>query len=251
MSIPKEPAPNGPIYVHVPWASDTLPWVTVGFPGPAFDEASKDSAAMDILASIFFGQTSDLYKQLVVTEQKVDELDVDVPASFDPSLFTVLARVKNSADCRLRPRSDSVGRGASHGRRWCRPSGWRTRSRSIATRLPAASTAPSASPPSSRGTPSYQRSYADGQQLLPHAGVADARRSAGRRAQVLRRRRPDRDDAVHAIRCRPASNARRSLRSTRRRRSSETQTRGPGVGADRAERRAAACCRSRCCRSST
>ncbi len=37
-------------------------------------------------------------KKLVVTEQKVDELDVDVPASFDPSLFTVLARVKKAAD---------------------------------------------------------------------------------------------------------------------------------------------------------
>jgi zinc protease len=96
--IPKEPAPNGPIYVHVPWASETLPWVTVGFPGPAFDEASKESAAMKILGSVFFGQTSDLYKKLVVTEQKVDELEVDVPASVDPSLFTVLARVKNGAD---------------------------------------------------------------------------------------------------------------------------------------------------------
>ena len=96
--IPKEPAPNGPLYVHVPWASDTLPWVTVGFPGPAFDETSKESAAMEILGSIFFGQTSDLYKKLVVTEQKVDQLEVDVPSSFDPSLFTVLARVKNGAD---------------------------------------------------------------------------------------------------------------------------------------------------------
>ena len=96
--IPREPAPNGPIYVHVPWASETLPWVTVGFPGPAFDETSKESAAMEILGSVFFGQTSDLYKKLVVTEQKVDELEVDVPSSVDPSLFTVLARVKNGAD---------------------------------------------------------------------------------------------------------------------------------------------------------
>jgi hypothetical protein len=75
----------------VPWSSDTLPWVTVGFLGPAFDENSKDSAAMELLAALYFGQTSDLYKQLVVTEQKVDELDVDVPASVDAALFTVLA----------------------------------------------------------------------------------------------------------------------------------------------------------------
>ena len=53
---------------------------------------------MDILGALYFGPTSDLYKRLVVSEQKVDELETDVPASVDPSLFTVLARVKNPAD---------------------------------------------------------------------------------------------------------------------------------------------------------
>ena len=96
--IPKEPAPKGPQYVHVPWTSDTLPWVTVAYLGPAFDEKSKDSPALDILAALYFGPTSDLYKRLVVTEQKVDAMDVDSPSSVDPSLFTVLARVKNPAD---------------------------------------------------------------------------------------------------------------------------------------------------------
>ena len=97
-NVPQEPAPKGPQYVHVPWQSDTLPFVTVGFPGPAFDEQSKDTAAIQILSTLYFGRTSELYKKLVVNEQKVDDLDVDVPTSFDPSLFTVLARVKKAAD---------------------------------------------------------------------------------------------------------------------------------------------------------
>jgi zinc protease len=97
-NVPQEPAPRGSQYVHVPWQSDTLPLVTVGFPGPAFDEQSKDTAAIQILSTLYFGRTSELYKKLVVNEQKVDELDVDVPASFDPSLFTVLARVKKAVD---------------------------------------------------------------------------------------------------------------------------------------------------------
>ena len=96
--IPKEPPPAGPLYVHVPWTSETLPYVTVAFPAPAFGETSKDSAAMDILAALYFGSTSELYKKLVVSEQKVDALDVDVPSSVDPSLFTIFARVKNPAD---------------------------------------------------------------------------------------------------------------------------------------------------------
>jgi len=98
IQIPKEPAPTGPKYVHVPWSSDTLPWVTVAFPGPAFDENSRESAAVEMLGAIYFGQTSDLYKKLVVSEQKVDQLRADVPSSIDASLFTVMARVKNAAD---------------------------------------------------------------------------------------------------------------------------------------------------------
>src|SRR6185436_6222350 len=64
--IPPEPAPKGPMYVHVPWSSDTLPFVSVAFPSPAFVETGKDSAAIDILAALYFGSTSELYKKLVV-----------------------------------------------------------------------------------------------------------------------------------------------------------------------------------------
>jgi zinc protease len=98
VQIPKEPPPAGPKYAHVPWTSDTLPWVTVAFPGPAFDENSKESAAMEMLGSIYFGETSDLYKKLVVAEQKADVLQTDVSSSIDSALFTVMARVKNAAD---------------------------------------------------------------------------------------------------------------------------------------------------------
>jgi zinc protease len=97
-TIPKEPQPKAAQYVHVPWATDTLPWVTVGYLGPAFDENSKDTASLDMIAALYFGPTSDLYKRLVVSEQKVDQLDVDTPAGADASLFTVLARVKSPAD---------------------------------------------------------------------------------------------------------------------------------------------------------
>jgi zinc protease len=98
VQIPKEPPPTGPKYAHVPWTSDTLPWVTVAFPGPAFDENSRESAAVEMLGAIYFGQTSDLYKKLVVAEQKVDLLQTDVPSSIDSALLTVMARVKNAAD---------------------------------------------------------------------------------------------------------------------------------------------------------
>ena len=98
VTIPHEPPPARPRYAQVPWTGETSPWVTAAFLGPAFGESSKDSAAMDVLGALNFGETSDLYKKLVVAEQKVDQLIVDVPSSVDPALFTVLARVKNPTD---------------------------------------------------------------------------------------------------------------------------------------------------------
>lgn len=98
VQIPAEPAPKAPQYVHIPWSTPTLPWVTVAFRAPAFSETAKDYAAMDMVATLYFGETSDLYKRLVVQEQKVDTLFADNPGNVDPSLFTVGARVKKAED---------------------------------------------------------------------------------------------------------------------------------------------------------
>ncbi|HEU5250301.1 MAG TPA: pitrilysin family protein [Thermoanaerobaculia bacterium] len=98
VEVPKEPEPKQAVYAHVPWSSPTLPWVTVAFHGPAFSESEKDYAAMDMLMDLHFGETSDVYKRLVVSEQKVDGLFTDNPGNVDPSLTGVYARVKKLDD---------------------------------------------------------------------------------------------------------------------------------------------------------
>ena len=98
VDIPAEPAPQHPVYAHVPWPDKTLPWVTVAFRGPAFSETSKDCAAMDLLVDLNFGETSEVYKRLVEEQQKVDQLIPYFPQSQDPLLITILARVKKMDD---------------------------------------------------------------------------------------------------------------------------------------------------------
>jgi zinc protease len=98
VTIPQEPPANGPVYAHVPWPDKTLPWVTIAFHGPAFSEESKDFAAVDALADLYFGQTSEVYKRLVEQEQKVDQLIPYVALTQDPALVTMLARVKRMED---------------------------------------------------------------------------------------------------------------------------------------------------------
>jgi len=97
-NIPAEPPPQKPVYAHVDWPSQTLPWVTVAFRVPGFDETSKEGPAIDIALDLEFGDTSDLYKRLVEQEQKVDSLFFFNDSHVDPSLYTVFARVKNGND---------------------------------------------------------------------------------------------------------------------------------------------------------
>jgi zinc protease len=96
--VPAEPAPKGPVYAHVDWTSETLPWVTVAFHGPAFSESEKDAAALELALELAFGETSPLYQQLVVEEQKVDQFGSIGSSDKDPGLASVLARVKDPAD---------------------------------------------------------------------------------------------------------------------------------------------------------
>lgn len=96
--IPREPAPKGPVYAHVDWSSETLPWITVAFHGPAFSESEKDAAALEMALELYFGETSELYQRLVVEEQKVDAFGSFGASDKDPGLATALARLKDPAD---------------------------------------------------------------------------------------------------------------------------------------------------------
>ncbi|MBV9497470.1 MAG: insulinase family protein, partial [Acidobacteria bacterium] len=98
VDIPVEPPSTKPVYAHVPWPSQTIPWVTVAFRVPGWDETSNELPALDTALDLEFGQTSDLYKRLVEQEQKVDRLFTSNGPSIDPALYTVFARVKDGKD---------------------------------------------------------------------------------------------------------------------------------------------------------
>jgi zinc protease len=96
--IPVEPEQNGPRTAHVNWPSPTLPIVSVAFKAPAYNDATKTTAALDALANLAFSNTSDLYQKLVVQEQKADFISANAPGSVDAGLFEITARVKKTED---------------------------------------------------------------------------------------------------------------------------------------------------------
>ncbi len=79
----------------IDWDNPTLPYVAVAFKAPAFSATDHETAALDILQELLYGETSALYKDLVIREQKVDELSVYFPWRRDPGLFLVYAKVKD------------------------------------------------------------------------------------------------------------------------------------------------------------
>ncbi len=96
--IPSEPPQKRPRSRHIDWPSPTLPWVAVAFKGAAYSDTESDQVTLDIISFLGFSESSPLYKKLVLDEQKVDVLYPSNPDRVDPQLFTVVARVKDSAD---------------------------------------------------------------------------------------------------------------------------------------------------------
>lgn len=96
--IPSEPPPAGPIYKHISWNAPTLPHLLIGFHGPALEAESRDYAALTVLFDLAVGETSELYKKLVISEQSVETLRGSASDSRDPDLYTVYAQIKDPKD---------------------------------------------------------------------------------------------------------------------------------------------------------
>jgi len=97
-NIPAEPEQTESRTAQVDWPAPTLPWLAVAFKGPAYSDEVKDKAALDLLSEIAFGENSELYRRLVLEQQKVDDIGVDFSNHPDPELFTAYARIKNPND---------------------------------------------------------------------------------------------------------------------------------------------------------
>ena len=94
---PVEPPQGGERTAHLPWSAPTLPLLTMAYHAPAFDAASVRLRALDAFAQAEFAPTSPLYKELVLERQWVDALVAMAEDHRDPTLFFVLARVKDKA----------------------------------------------------------------------------------------------------------------------------------------------------------
>ncbi|MDH3266573.1 MAG: insulinase family protein, partial [Gammaproteobacteria bacterium] len=96
IDIPVEPPLGGPKYEHMQWDSPTQPWLVMAYRGPAYQPTEKDMPSLDLISSIYFSDSSELYRQLVIQDQSVDQLFSYFPDTIDPGMLVIAARLTDA-----------------------------------------------------------------------------------------------------------------------------------------------------------
>ena len=96
--VAPEPEQKGERSGNVTYPGKTLPLLDIAYKGDAFDPENRVYVAALLLGDLAFGETSDLYKKLYITEQKVEFISASIPVNRDIPLFEIYSRIKSEAD---------------------------------------------------------------------------------------------------------------------------------------------------------
>ncbi len=97
VDVPEEPVQTETKKAHLQNGS-IPPYLGLNFKGPAFSDTEIDMPALDVLNTILFSQNSELYKKLVIQEQKARFLGGGAADSRDPNLISVQASFYKKED---------------------------------------------------------------------------------------------------------------------------------------------------------
>ena len=96
--VPVEPPQAATRRVDVPFDGQTQPIVAIMWKGERFLPADKTMVAAKLIGELALGETSPLYKKLVLEEQRLEELSGSFDSQRDPGLWGAFAVVKEPAD---------------------------------------------------------------------------------------------------------------------------------------------------------
>ncbi len=96
--ILQEPSQRSERRVSVTYEGRSLPLLVVSWKGEKLDPSSKRMVAGRMAGDLLFGETSALYKKLVLKEQKVQSIGASFDFNRDPGLWSVHATVKDKKD---------------------------------------------------------------------------------------------------------------------------------------------------------
>ncbi len=93
--VPVEPPQTAERRIDVTYEGRSLPIVWVAYKSTAFDPANSGQMAAALLCELAFGETSEIYKKLVIDEQVVELIAADLNFNRDPGLIDIYSRVKD------------------------------------------------------------------------------------------------------------------------------------------------------------
>jgi zinc protease len=91
--VQAEPAQNKERRIEVAYEGRTLPMIALAYKGDGYKPDDRVYAASFVLAELAFGETSDIYRRLILEEQVVQNLETMPSDSRDPGIYGVLAVV--------------------------------------------------------------------------------------------------------------------------------------------------------------
>jgi len=96
--IPVEPEQTAQRRITVPFEGQTLPILSINFKGERLLPEDATMMAAVLIPDLAFGETSPLYRKLVLDEQRVQFLQGDFGFNRAPGLWSVYTMVKDPAD---------------------------------------------------------------------------------------------------------------------------------------------------------
>jgi zinc protease len=94
-NIPTEPEQTAEERISVSYDGNTLPIIWLGYKAPAFDPTDRIQMAARLLCDLAFGQTSEVYQELVLKEQTMEFLGASYDMTRDTKLLDIFGRVKD------------------------------------------------------------------------------------------------------------------------------------------------------------
>ena len=83
---------------EIEYEGKTNPLVWVAYKGGAFDPSDRVWVASMVLSELAFGETSAIYQELLLDQQKVESIQAGAATNRDPGLFSIIAAVKDEQD---------------------------------------------------------------------------------------------------------------------------------------------------------
>jgi zinc protease len=94
--VPREPDQVAEKRIEAAYPGQTLPLLWLAYKIGCADPGNRLRAAADLLTELTFGETSDVYRRLVLKDQSLEFLSAYTNTNRDPSLLDVYARVKDA-----------------------------------------------------------------------------------------------------------------------------------------------------------